>query len=460
MQMWIILVFILLFILGSRSSTYAKSKIYQELDDDLRKIVNKPGYELSGLQVLALKDKEIEYMGSFGYRYLDNDHPENNLAVNEDTKFRIASISKLITAIGIMQQVEIGNLDLNKDIGEYFEFDLRNPNYPNHKITIKMLMSHTSSIRDGGFYAVPPQDSIKDFFLENGKYYFKGEHWAGSKEDKSNLDKAPGKYFKYANLNYGILATILEKVTGTRFDIYMKKNIFAPMNIEASYNIADFAADEIKNIAALYRKQTNGKWDSDGAWIPQADDYRGKTIAKNEVMISNPDTEQGYEFVDLEAYRVGTNGTIFSPQGGLRISAKDLAKIMKMFLNKGRFNDVRILKESSIDLMFTPYWIADNSLGNGDKYRGLMTAYGLGTHIIRNTVGDRILENKDIYMSGHLGDAYGLLSGFMFDFDTNNGFIYLIGGLGHNPDDYMGEYSSFYKWEEDIMEAVFKYVFP
>ncbi|MCF8002541.1 MAG: beta-lactamase family protein [Halanaerobiales bacterium] len=447
-------------ILSYTSMVSAKFDNYKKLEVELSEIVNKPKYQLSGLQVLVVKDKETEYMGNFGYRHIDNINSVNNLLVNEDTKFRIASISKLITAIGIMQQVENGNLDLDKDIGEYFSFDLRNPNYPDDKITIKMLMSHTSSIRDGSFYSISPEDSIKEFFLRDGKYYYEGEHWAESKEDKSTKDKSPGKYFKYSNLNYGVLATILEKVTETRFDLYMKNNIFEPMNIEASYNIADFSKNDRKNVSTLYRKQINGKWNHDGPWIPQVDDYSEKNIDKNEVMISNPDTKKGYDFVKLNNYKIGTNGTIFSPQGGLRISAKDLGKIMKMFLNKGRYKEVQILKESSIELMFSPYWTYDNSLENGDNYWGLMTSYGLGTHIIRNVDGDRILENKDIYMSGHLGDAYGLLSGFMLDFDSNNGFIYLIGGVGNDPNNYFGEYSTFYKWEEEIMTAIFRNVFP
>lgn len=459
MRVFLIAILILVFILKNLSKAVAKEAKYKQLNNRLSKIVKQEGYQLSGLQVLAVKDLETEYSGNFGYRYLDNNCKDNNLEVNEDTKFRIASISKLVSAIGIMQQYEKGKLDLNQDISKYLGFKLRNPNYPEHKITIKMLLSQTSSIRDGSFYAVPPKDSIKDFFLKNGKYYFAGEHWAGTQTNKSKRDKSPGKFFKYSNLNYGVLATILERVTGVRFDLYMRNNIFIPMDIDASYNLADFNKNSQNNIAVLYRKKLNGSWDSEGPWVAQVDDYKKETINKNRVMISNPASEESYKFVNLKDYKIGSNGTIFSPQGGLRISAKDLAKIMKMFLKKGKYNNIQILKEKTIDLMFKAYWNYDSKLKNGDNYRGLINSYGLGTHIIKNISGDRILADKDIFMKGHLGDAYGLLSAFMLDFSSNIGFIYLIGGVGHDPEDYKGEYSSFYRWEEEIMTAVFENIF-
>jgi CubicO group peptidase (beta-lactamase class C family) len=357
----------------------------------------------------------------------------NNIAANADTKYRIASISKLNTAIGVWQLIERGDIAPEDDVSQYLGFELRNPSYPDTPITIKMLMSHTSSVREdgdnSGMYNIPLGHDISEFFTEGEEYYCEG-CWAPEEE-------APGEFFSYANMNYCLLATIIENVSGERFDRYMTDHVYEPMGLTCSFNVADMSEDVQENIGTLYRKKNeNDEYDPiNGKWVAQVDDYSDGYPAPE----------------DYDSYEIGTNGSLFGPQGGLRISIKELCAIMQMFCNDGSYNGVQILKPETVDQMFEPAWTYDEELENGDTYYDLMRSYGMGPHIFTNTGGDRLVENQDLPFVGHTSEAYGLLGGMGFDRETGNGLVYVVAGTGSDMDQYFGEYSTFYRWEELLM---------
>jgi len=410
------------------------------LTKSLRAIVRNSERPLSSLAVLTVENGRVTFTGNFGRRYIDATRPTRSLRVNQHTKFRIASISKLVTAIGVMRLVEQGKIELDADVSEYLGFAFRNPDFPDVPITARMLLSHTSSVRDGDAYVIPPANGLTDLFVSGGAFYDDGSRWASAAETP---DVGPGRYFAYANLNYGVLATMIESVTAKRFDSYMKQNVLLPLGCQASWNVRHFNKAALRNVSVLYRKLSpEDVWDAKGPWYPQVDDYRGV----------RPPAPEG-----AATYVPGTNATWQSPQGGLRISAWDLSKVMRMFLNGGRFNGTRVLKTSTVNLMFTPEWTYSPLHPNGDTYWDLMLSYGLGPHILTNAIGDRLLADRNVAMSGHLGEAHGLLSGMMLNFGSNDGFIYLIGGVGADPDENFGDYSTFYKWEEQIITATFRH---
>ena len=217
-----------------------------------------------------------------------------------------------------MQLVEEGKINLDEDVSKYLGFKLINPSFPTVIITPRMLLSHTSSLRDGKMYSIPPQYSVKEFFIPNGVFYNNGEHFA-------KADQPPVEYFQYTNLNYGLLATIMEKITGERFDIYMRTHLLKQLDIKGSYNISDFTGIELKQVGTIYQKQTDDKWDDKGPWIPQIDDLQGKKPpSKDSVYISNPDVREYDKFYSLKDYKIGTNATVFSPQGGLHGNSKKI----------------------------------------------------------------------------------------------------------------------------------------
>ncbi len=424
------------------ASTIIKSKqdlTSALLSKKLEAILNNPERPLSGLSVVVVKAGKIVYNDNFGMRKIDQENPASSLPVNANTKFRIASISKMGSAIAIMQLAEKGKIDLDKDASSYLGFKLRNPHYPDIPITVRMLLSHTSSLRDADNYSFPPTESMEQVLSPGGKHWNNGIHWASSSEELQDL--APGKYFYYSNLAFGLLGTIIEATSGERFDRYMRTNILLPLGCNASYNVQDFSAADLNNLSVLYRKRdSTDQWNPKGTWYAQVDDYHG----------GPPTAPEG-----AETYVPGKNASWLSPQGGLRISAMDLSKIMRMFMNKGEFNGVRILSPESVNTIFTSQWKYDQEKGNGDTYGGLMLSYGLSSIILSNTGGDRLLRDCNIPMVGHIGDANGLLSCMFMDRDSKDGFICILSGTGADPAKNKGSYSSFFKWQEEMITAIF-----
>lgn len=413
-----------------------------QLDRQLSEITQTPGADLSGLAVVVYASGAIRYEGYFGQRFIDPHDPAGSLPVTAATKFRVASISKTVTTLAIMQLVERGLLDLDADVSETLGWRLRNTHWPDTAITTRMLLTHTSSLRDGEVYTFSPTTTLASVFQPDSPFYEAGAHFAGP---MPHVDHAPGRYFSYCNLGFGVMGTLIERLTGTRFDLYVDQHVLAPLGVDASFNVRNLSDDGRRNLAALYRRQRDGAWDVTAPWVAQVDDLRGV----------RPPAPAG-----LDAYVVGSNGTLFSPQGGLRISARDLVEVMKVFLHGGEGRFGRVLAPATVQQILTVQWRFDPALGNGDPYGGLMRAWGLGLQQFSNAPmdaygpGDRLLAGASPPLWGHMGDAYGLLSAMFFDPTQDAGFVYIIGGAGRDPETYQGEYSAFYRWEEQIQTAI------
>jgi CubicO group peptidase (beta-lactamase class C family) len=283
------------------------------LDQELAAIAANPACELASLSVLAIRDGRVAYEGQFGRRFIAAgglpDKP-----VDSRTLFRIASISKMMTTLGLMRLVEAGKVDLDADVSGYLGFTLRNPHFPEQAIALRHLLTHTSSLRDDAGYSWGVDTALKDVLVPGSRLHGEGKMWAAN--------AGPGAYFTYCNLGWGVIGTIMEKVTGERFDRLMRRLLVEPLGLHAGYNPSELPAGDVANIAALYRKRTvdTEVWDPNGPWIAQADDY-----SKNP-----PSPPPG-----IERYMIGTNATPFSPTGGLRISARDMGAVMRMLMNGG-----------------------------------------------------------------------------------------------------------------------------
>ena len=345
-----------------------------------------------------------------------------NMDVSVQTKFRIASISKTITAIAIMQLVDQKLLNLDADIGDILGYKVRNPNYPDAPITARMLLSHTSSLTDGATYSTflsatvgnNPIPNLKELLVPGGTYYV----------DSQFNNKKPGQYFTYANVNYVILGTLLEKVTNTRFDMYCRQHILLPLGLDASFNVNDLS--DLNELAVLYRKQN-------GVWTPQTDNFQGIQPV----------------FDNVIHYVPGTNGGRFGPQGGLRCSAQDLAAIFLCLMN-GRKDGASILSETARNAMLAETWAFNGD--NGDNYNGLFRSWGLGIHRITSTPNNDVALPKSTQMFGHAGDAYGLVSNAYFDTTRHVGFVFITNGVGSGYNN--GNTSAFYSVEEAVCRAI------
>jgi CubicO group peptidase (beta-lactamase class C family) len=418
-----------------------------QLDAELAAIANDAAKPLASLSVLAVRAGAVVYERQFGSRFIDSAMPEKNKPANAETLYRVASISKMITTLGVMKLVEEGKLDIDRDISDYLGYKLRNPNFPDDAITVRMLLSHTSSLRDEGGYYWEAKNQLKDVLLPGGKLYDKSGMWAKTGK--------PGAYFQYANLPWGVLGTVMERATGERFDRLMARTVFTPMGIAGGFNPAEFSKETLANTATLYRKRTevSGKeiWDTKGPWVPQVDNY-SKTA---------PVPRAGSDYI------IGSNGTAFGPQGGARLSAAGLGKIMLMLMNGGLHEGTQILQKKSVDAMLSQQWQYDPKTKNGasgesgfDGQNKLFNAWGLGMQrfldISGANQGDRLVEGGGFKAFGHLGDAWGLTSAIVFDPVTKNGMIFLIGGPGFDPDTNKGKYSALFRHEEQILEALYR----
>ena len=414
------------------------------LDKEYSALIGETGSKVPGLGVIAFKDGEEVYSNFLGFRDVYQQKP-----MTRYTKLRVASVSKMFTMFTIMQLVDEGKIDLDTDVSEYLGFRLRNPNFPDMPITVRMLASHTSTLRDGKIYSLPPQYSIEEFFKPSGKFYDDGVHFG--KEDKT--------YFKYCNLDYGIQGTIIERVTGERFDLYQKKHIFKQLRINADYIVGNLSTRDFDNLGTIYQKNDGGTWNENGDWIAQIDNYAQKP-EKDMVLVQNPYQRETDSEYSLKGYKVGTNATMFSPQGGLRISFDELSHAMEMIFNDGIYNGKQVVRADLLNELFKKQWIYNEAAENGDTY-GVMFSYGLGFYQIDGAGKARLCKDYEIDLVGHSGEAYGLISGFYFIPGTKNGVFFMTNGEAVEPDEddrSFGKFSNGYIWEEEIMNPICKYI--
>lgn len=343
--------------------------------------------------------------------------------ISIDDPVRIASISKLVTAIGTMRLVEQGKLDLDADVSDLLGWRLRHPAYPDRPITLRLLLSHRASLTDAaGYYAVPLDGQLKEI-LDDPRAW-DGEH-------------VPGSYFRYANLNFPLVAAAMEKATGQRFDRLMDALVLRPLGIAGCFNWE--LCDQATAARAVVLYDATGR--------PVRDDHRGR----KPVCSVNP-TSSGD--CDLSHWRAGTNGALFSPQGGLRISANGLARIGRLLLGDGSVDGVRLLQPDSVQALLRPLWTYAPGNGmtfeeddSGQSRRGFICRYGLAVQTLATPRDDCRDDpfGDGVARVGHAGAAYGLLSGLWIDRASGTGVAYFVTGM---PDAAVGEHSAFTAIEE------------
>ncbi len=301
--------------------------------------------------------------------------------VSANDPVRVASISKLVTAIAVMRLVDQGRVDLDRDISEYLGFQIRNPAFPDQNITLRQLITHTSGVRDKIDYLIPLDGRIEAVMANPAAW---------------DSRYRPGSYFSYANLNSPIIAATIEAATGERFDKLVAKNVLAPLKIDACFNWGEGCSPD-RRAQAVTLLRTNGDLARDPA-------IKGQDPC--------PVLAAADGSCDLRRYPLGKNGSSFSPQGGLRISADDLAKVGQLLLNGGR----PLLSSKAFAEMSRVQWRFNGI--NGDDDQGYFKAYGLGVHIHEDSAGALWI--------GHVGEAYALRAGLWVNPATRKGFAQYV----------------------------------
>jgi CubicO group peptidase (beta-lactamase class C family) len=322
--------------------------------------------------------------------------------ITPDDPIRVASVSKIATALTVMRLVEQGKLDLDADVSAVLGWSLRNPAFPDRPITLRMLLSHTGSVRDNG----------ENYVVRLGKAIRPQAQDAGSFDP----DHAPGTYFRYSNLNFGLVGTVVERATGQRFDRVAKAEVLDPLGLDACFNYATCSPGAAARAVVLY----------DEAGKAILDDLQGKLPACP--VFVEPGTT-----CDLAGYVPGTNGALFSPQGGLRISASGLTIIGRLLLNEGRHEGRAFLSPASVQTMIGPVWQYDGSNGATDE--GFYCSYGLAIHLVPSPgpkCRDDLMGDART-MIGHAGEAYRVRSGLWIDPARKTGVAFVAANNGTDP---------------------------
>lgn len=318
-------------------------------------------HDTVGLAVVVVRDNAVVYRKALGWK-----DREKMIPLDEDDLFRIASISKSFAATSILQLVEQGRLSLDDDVGDLVGFAVRNPAFPDRVITLRMLLNHTSSISDGENYG-----SLD--FINPGA----GKAWRDS-----YADRAPGEGYEYSNLGYNMVGTIVERVSGERFDAYVKAHVLDPLGLQGGY-VPDTL--DAGRFAQIYRwREGEGFVRSDRGYAPLGE--------------------------RLDGYTMGYDAPMLSPTGGVKISAPDLAKYMLMHMNLGEWNGVRIITADHARRMQAPTVDVD-----------VDSRYGLALRTDKALV-------PGVEMTGHTGSAYGLYSSMFFDRGKKFGFVVITNG--------------------------------
>lgn len=312
-----------------------------------------------GLSVAVIKNNKLIYSHSFGLK-----DAETNTPLTNENIFRIASISKSFSATAIMQLVEAKKVNLDQDVSDLIGFKVRNPKFPETVITLRLMLSHLSSINDNqGYFSL---DSINPA---------KSVNWY-----KCYNNYEPGKKYEYCNFNFNVIGTIIEKVSGERFDAYIQNHILNPLKLYGGYYVNGL--DKSK-FATIYEYQPDA-----AKFVASPNAYAPRTA-------------------EVAAYQMGYSAPIFSPTGGMKISAKDLATYMMMHANYGKYNGVRIISKKSSKIMQTA--VSD------------IEPYGFALETPAS-----IIDGKR--MIGHTGSAYGLYSAMFFDPQEKFGIVVISNG--------------------------------
>ena len=343
-----------------------------ELDAAFGKIFKT--YKVTGCTLIVAKHGKIVYRRNYGYS-----HKKSKQLVDDNTYFRLASVTKFVSAIRVMQLVEQGLLDLDEDISTYLGYKVENPYKPKQPLTLRMLMTHTSSLKSSGGYSNE----------KNGLRYL----ISNDRKARGNyFDETPGSAYRYSNFGAGIMGSLVEAVTGENINDAVTEGVFAPMGIDAAY-----AASLLQNpddITYLYTR-SGSTYSS-----------RNYALRKKWDASVNPDMH----------FRITV--------GSLWMRAEDLCRLAMLMCNEGTYDGVTLLQPETVRLMMSD-----------QKGQGAVTAdtpYGLCVH--RETT---LLKGTTVY--GHQGMLNDVLCNVYFEPESEFVYVLLTNGCNNSMDNHVGK---------------------
>jgi CubicO group peptidase (beta-lactamase class C family) len=289
----------LLFLHGCSSPFKPELREYADLESEILHEVNEN--QIASLAAWVVKDDSIVWQEHYGYADVANQR-----AADSTTIYGLASVSKLVIVTAVMQLWEQGLIDLDADLNDYLPFAVRNPNFPDERITPFHLLTHTSGLtwpyedwEVPGYYeryyldsSPPLTEWIPHLILPEGARYVPAV-WKNSR---------PGEREWYSNIGASLAAYLVEVVSSTDYNEYCKQQIFEPLEM---FNTSHAYADlDMNSLAVMY----------------------------------------DYPFQPIPSYRYGGY-----PAGDLKSTVEDFSHFIMAYVNGGQYKDRRILEESTVN---------------------------------------------------------------------------------------------------------------
>ncbi len=359
MKRWISLLLTLLMLLPMSALAIDLAEADKQVDLIFRRA------KAIGGSLVVIKDGQVLYTRDYGLRNINK-----RLPVDENTYFKMGCVTKMVASLGILQLIEDGTLELDRDISDYFGYDIANPYFPKTPITLRQLLSHTSTVSEKGGYS-NLRSTVEQML-------------SAKLRRKNNFTKfEPGSKYAYSNFGSGLVGSIVEAVTGQTINDFVVQRVFAPLQIDASMEGSQLLHPD--NLASVYR---------DGKLSRAAQRYTNSEIDHT----PNPETH----YRDLV--------------GGLMIRSRDLARLTIALCGDGSVDGVRYLQPETVQLMRKVQMDLGKSVTGFSPY---------GLFLERNT---RVLPGKIIY--GHQGMTGGASNNVFFDPETQ--FIMVITSNGNS----------------------------
>ncbi|WP_444923681.1 serine hydrolase domain-containing protein [Microbulbifer sp. DLAB2-AF] len=338
---------------------------------------------IPGMAVSRVKDGKLVFQQVYGMADV-----ESGEAVTQNTPFNIASISKPIMGVTLLQLVDNGNLELDRDINTYLPFKVDNPHTRGEKITLRNLASHTAGIADYYDYATYSENRDPEISLEQhlralltkeGSLYNNGDHY---------LKSMPGKRRQYSNLSAGLAGLLVESAIGQTLADYSKNTLFHRLEMEsASWKLNGM---DLNSIAVPYKVEQ---------CVPFVclctDDESSKINYFVGRFIKPP-----FEYKKFHPYP--HNGNPQYPDGGVRVSIADLSDFLLAVLHNRDKSGAKLLSDAMYEEMFRLQ--LPKSVSDSQRF---------------------FWRDRDGFV-GHMGSDLGVFTAMYFDPDRKDGFIILM----------------------------------
>lgn len=253
-------VFFTMVLVGTVSTTNCPNR--QAIEKDLNKV------HIPGAVIVVVNATNILYEQDFGFQSL---LPLKSMHADQSI-FALASISKTFIAVAVMQLAEKKLVDLDTDINQYLSQPnqrIFHPNFPSQTITLRKLLSHSSSISVDG--------QLQSSFFQLGDSALEKETLADmcfkylSPNSSNWLPRPPGNVTLYSNEGTSLAALVVERVAKISYEQYLRENIFKPLNIDirrAAVRLSDFQNTEalVKHYAYAINESFIQQWNQE---IPQ-----------------------------------------------------------------------------------------------------------------------------------------------------------------------------------------------